>query len=236
MTDRSDNARAVSSKHMADIRREWDRIAKLRFDQIVHGRDLSYSSVLEPTVLELIGKCDRSSVLDVGCGVGILTARLAEVSGDVIGIDISGESIALAEQHQTRKNLHFVTTSVETFARDSRARFTVVVANMTLMTMLDLPAAIDAISRLLTDRGRLILTITHPCFWPAYWHYDNEEWFDYSKEIVIEAPFRISADGLSKFTTTHVHRPLEQYFASSRLKEAKDTSPHSGLSAARFSH
>ena len=50
----------------------------------------------------------------------------------------------------------------------------------------------------------------HPFFWPLYWNYAKEEWFDYSQEIEIEGNFDISLNK-SKLITTHFHRPLEKY-------------------------
>src|SRR5258708_3682042 len=123
--------RPVPDKNIADIRLEWDRIAKLRQDQIGHGLDLSYSHVLEPTLLDFTAGCDCTSVLDVGCGVGILTARLAETSKNVVGIDISGASIALARKDVlSTGNPRFFETSVEAFAGEFQERFSVIVANM----------------------------------------------------------------------------------------------------------
>ena len=215
MKQSTSQLRPVLGKSMTDLRREWDQVAELRLDQIEHGRDLSFSYVLEPAILGLVDECDRSSVLDIGCGIGILTCRLAEISEEVLGVDFSAESIRLAKKRpeSRRHNLQFLDTSVEALAERPSKRFSVIVANMVLMTMLDLPPALRAVSSLLRPEGHFIFTITHPCFWPTYWQYDKEDWFDYSSEIAIEAPFRISADGPSDFITTHVHRPLEQYFA-----------------------
>ena len=203
----------VTGKRESDIRLEWDRIASLRLAQISEGRDISFSCVLQPAILDLIQDKDRTTVLDVGCGVGVLTARVAATSHEVTGIDISCESIDLAKRHFSgMTNLRFLAMSVEEFAAHSSERFTLVTANMMLMTALDLDTALGAILRLMAPRGRFIFTVTHPCFFPGYWHYEQEGWFDYSREILIEAPFRISMDGRSDFVTTHIHRPLEQYF------------------------
>jgi len=89
------------------------------------------------------------------------------------------------------------------------------VANMSLMAMLHLDAALAALSRLVHPGGHLAFTITHPCFWPQYWSY-SKDWFRYGEENVIEAPFHISLDQSDQFTTTHIHRPLEQYFTTLR--------------------
>lgn len=60
------------------IQAQWDRIALPRNMQLRSGRDVSYELVLKPTILNLIQDSDCSSVLDAGCGSGVLTEVLAE--------------------------------------------------------------------------------------------------------------------------------------------------------------
>jgi hypothetical protein len=55
--------------------------------------------------------------------------------------------------------------------------------------------------------------MTHPWFWPRYWGYQDAKWFDYDREIAIEAPFQITHDE-TDFVTTHFHRPLGFYTAA----------------------
>ena len=91
--------------------------------------------------------------------------------------------------------------------------FSLAVANMSLMAVVHLDKCIDALARSLRPGGRLVFTITHPCFWPQYWNY-SKEWFCYGEENVIEAPFHISLDHSDQFLTTHVHRPLNYYIST----------------------
>jgi ubiquinone/menaquinone biosynthesis C-methylase UbiE len=203
--------RRVWNKTQAEIAQEWDRIAVHRSDQIRSGKDISYEHVLIPSILELIHACDRSSVLDVGCGCGFLTARVAESAGHVTGIDISSRSIELAKKNcQQSSNIGFIEGAIEDLRSEDFSPFSLAVANMSLMTMLRLDAALNSLFRLIRPGGHLAFAITHPCFWPQYWNY-NKEWFRYGEENVIEAPFRISLDSSDCFTTTHIHRPLERY-------------------------
>ncbi len=202
-------------KDLGEISREWDRLAQLRYAQIESGRDFSYSRILEPTIIQLLQQQEFSSVLDVGCGVGILTHRLGELCDRVLGLDISETSISIARQHNSRADVvDFVTESIEAFATEGTEKFDVVIANMMLMSTPDLDSALNAMVEALTPCGRLIITITHPWFWPKYWGYETAAWFVYGKEIVLDAPFAISSDGPSPFVITHIHRPLESYVKS----------------------
>src|SRR5690348_8450841 len=91
--------RRVWNKTQDQIAREWDAIADLRSQQIRNGKDISYDYILTPMVLELVDCGDRTAVLDVGCGCGFLTSKIAATSERVTGIDISPASIRLAREH-----------------------------------------------------------------------------------------------------------------------------------------
>ena len=204
--------RRVFRKSIDDLRTEWDRIAFVRQQQIESGKDLSFRYVLLPTILELLDGCDLTKVLDVGCGTGEPTKVLAGIAKWVAGVDVSSRSIEIAQStHHELPNVAFYADSVEDFAhKRNRHSFSAAVANMTLMTCLDLDSLVEAIAKLLIPGGCLVASITHPCFWPHYWGYANADWFRYDQEMVIEAPFRISR-AQTRFTTTHVHRPFSSY-------------------------
>ena len=200
------------SKTLELIETEWDEVADLRRQQLKQGEDLSFLHILTPAVFALLTGSNLRRVVDLGCGTGTLTAMLAEKSGEVVGVDLSSRSIGIAEEDiGGRNNVRFYAGTVERFAQEGRQpAFTAAVANMTLMDCLDLNGFLQATSQLLVDGGCFVATITHPCFWPRYWGYESAEWFDYSQEIYVESPFRISTH-VSRHTTTHVHRPLSSY-------------------------
>ncbi len=202
-----------AKKTLLDITREWDTLAPLRLRQLQSGQDWTYSHVLSPTILSLCGgSLAGSSVVDIGCGIGSLTRTLAELASHVVGIDPSVRSVALARSTAgAMPNLEFCASTIEAFAdRRPQHTFHIAVANMTLMDCLDLPAVLRATRRLLRNRGSLVATITHPWHWPKYWGYQDAPWFEYTKELVIEAPFRITAE-TTAHVSTHVHRPLQAY-------------------------
>jgi trans-aconitate methyltransferase len=203
---------------MGAVAKQWDNVARMRDAQIRSGRDVSYRHVLMPTLLGLAAEADWRRVLDIGCGTGVLTEALAARAGTVVGVDPSRQSIALAEASLGRSpNASYVNASVESFAAGYMGRpFTLAVANMVLQDVSRLDETLDAVAQVLLNRAFLVCTITHPCFWPVYWGYDDAEWFDYGREIAIEAPFRISSVRRAVGVTTHYHRPIDRYFAALR--------------------
>ena len=202
-------------KSRSEIEREWDAIAPVRDFQISQGKDISFLKVLLPAIEQLTINSDFSHVLDVGCGVGFVTEAFSNRANYIVGVDLSKRSIELAQKRLTSsRHAHFYSKSVEEFAQQTASHsFSLAIANMTLMTALDLLSLLRSVARLLRTGGHFVFTITHPCFWSHYWGYDTADWFNYNQEIVVEAPFKISFDR-SSIVTTHVHRPLSQYFNS----------------------
>ena len=206
----------TKGKHQQQIIKEWDNIAKLRMKQMLQDKDLSYSFILVPTIYELSKKSDFAHVIDVGCGPGHLVAKLGKKARRIVGVDASKVNIDLANNCYSKiSNAVFVNSTIESFVyKQKKSLFTLGIANMSLMSMLNLPLVLKSIAKVLKRRAHFIFTISHPCYWPWYWGYASEAWFDYKKEICIEAPFKISLEQNCDKITTHIHRPLEQYLSS----------------------
>lgn len=204
-------------KSRSEIEKEWDTIAPIRDVQILEGKDISFLKVLLPSIEQLTINSDCSRVLDVGCGVGFVTEALSTRADYIVGVDLSKQSVKIAQKRLERSNnAYFSSSSIEEFSQQAEPHsFSLAVANMTLMASLDLLSLLRAVVKMLRPGAHFVFTITHPCFWPQYWGYDKADWFHYNQEIVVEAPFKISLD-IADTVTTHVHRPLCQYINSLR--------------------
>ena len=227
--------RQVSEKLLSQTTAEWDALAPVRFRQISSGDDISYNRVIAPAVLSLVGPLRPSKILDAGCGTGLFTIQLAEIAGEIVGVDPSAKSIEIARGLGTRTK--FLQETIEEFSLSSGLSFDVVVANMVLMDALCLESFLVACKRLMAPQGALIFSITHPCFWPQHYGYASSSWFRYEDELLIEAPFRITADQNVPLVSTHVHRPLSSYITSFvsagfSLKELKEPVPPPDVDAA----
>lgn len=207
--------RPVMGKTQNEITKEWSKIAKFRVSQIKKGIDLSFSYILVPCIFELSEQSDFTSVIDIGCGVGFLSKALANKAQRVIGIDTSRENIEIARKlFGNIANAEFVNSAIQDYIPEvGEKSCTLAILNMTLMTTLDLNEVLKSTACILKPAAHLVFTITHPCFWPLYWEYAFENWFNYKKEIPIEAEFKISLQKRSGLITTHIHRPLEHYIS-----------------------
>jgi SAM-dependent methyltransferase len=204
--------RPCAPKSHAELALEWDRLAEERHRQIATGQDISFEHVLLPTTLRLFEAADASVVIDIGSGTGDLTAKLARIAARVIALEPSRMSVAVAQAICCEaSNVRFLQVPLE----EARSMLppelaTSAVASMTLMTTPDLRVFANALASLLQREAKFVATLSHPCFWPRYWGYEGEAWFNYNKEIFIEAPF-VTSRCRTKVKTTHIHRPLEQY-------------------------
>jgi len=205
--------RPVASKTEEEITLEWEHIARYRAQQIQAGKDISFRYVLLPSILELSSRSNFDSVIDLGCGAGFTTEELAKRAKRIVAVDLSHENIQISRERLGHySNLTLVNSSVEHYAETQPpGSFTLAAANMMLMTALSLDSVICSTARLLRRGGHFVFTITHPWFWSHYWQYADANWFNYSSEIIIEAPFIISLQKEETYLTTHIHRPLEQY-------------------------
>ena len=106
----------------------------------------------QPVILNAVPPGCQTA-LDVGCGDGLLAARLAERCAEVTGIDRNPRMIATARAQHTRARITFIEADFLThpFADES---FDFVCANTSLHHM-DFTAALTTMARLLRPGGRL---------------------------------------------------------------------------------
>lgn len=198
----------ISPKKISEIENEWDMVSASREAVIESGKDISLELVTAPCILRQVKKESPAALIDVGCGTGYLTARLSELVSLCIGIDASEKSIEIARRKYSDTKAHFHKCRVCEYATD--VPFDVCVANMVFSSDPELPCSLQAIHDMLKVNGKLLVVVPHPCFWPKYWDFESENWFDYSKETFIEHDFSVSlVKSLGK--ATYIHRPLFQY-------------------------
>lgn len=225
----------IDAKSLAMITSEWDALAPIRFRQITSGEDITYRHILIPSILELVSDQAATTALDSGCGIGFLTDLIAEYAEEVIGVDPSAESIAIARKYYG-KRVNFTQGTLESYSEQNACSADLVVANMVLMCILDLGGFLAAAYRVLRPGGVLVFSTTHPCFWPNYHGYAHEPWFQYDQEIIVESPFRITAQPNCPLLSTHVHRPLDVYIkafqrASFSIEVLREPMPSADVSS-----
>jgi len=103
-------------------------------------------------VIDLLDPKRGEKILDLGCGPGQLTQKIAERGADVTGLDASPEMIGQARQNYPK--LRFVLEDAARMQFDGE--FDAVFSNAALHWMLDALAVARAVARALRHNGRLV--------------------------------------------------------------------------------
>jgi SAM-dependent methyltransferase len=94
--------------------------------------------------------------LDLGCGEGVFTAALAHAGADVVGADVADAALARAER--AHPELRFMLVPVEGPLPFADGAFELVWASEVIEHVADTARWLSEVRRVLTPRGRLLLT------------------------------------------------------------------------------
>ncbi|MGO4293450.1 class I SAM-dependent methyltransferase [Chitinophaga sp. RAB17] len=101
---------------------------------------------------------DGGRVLDVGCGNGVISRHLGQFGYEVLGIDISEKTIAVANQRNTYSNVRFAAISAEELTAQGETYDAVICSEV--LEHLDQPhLLLHTIHASLKDDGLLVVTV-----------------------------------------------------------------------------
>lgn len=121
-------------------------------------KDARLASELKRMALRLLGDA-RGRLLDVGCGTGLLTAKLAERGWDVTGVDVSEDMLRVARS----RGLEVTKADATALSFDDGA-FDAVISTWTHTDIDDFGATVQEVSRVLHQGGPFVYLGAHPCF------------------------------------------------------------------------
>lgn len=133
------------------------------------GYDVYRDALNTPAFLGMLPPVAGLSGLDVGCGEGYNTRKLARMGARMTGIDIAPTFVRHAQAAEEEEPL-----GIRYLAADAQelpfadASFDFNVAFMSLMDMPDPARAVREAARVLRPRGFFQFSILHPCFAPPY--------------------------------------------------------------------
>nr|WP_319538653.1 class I SAM-dependent methyltransferase [uncultured Methanospirillum sp.] len=187
----------------------WNHAA-LRYAADESQLTLFHRSIYMPVIEQMIGNVRDKNVLDLGCGSGNLTKKIALDGAFALGIDGSVTMISKAcEENADSSAMFAVMDLTQPFPIKSRS-MDIVVANMVLMDIPGIEICIREVSRILKPGGVFIISITHPSFFCSDWECEDSDPHAYKKvrDYLSEKCETIYFWG----ETVHYHRPLSTYF------------------------
>lgn len=196
----------------------WGNVATW-YDEHLKGSETFQRALVIPGVLRMLGLERGESVLDIACGQGQLAKELAKKGARVTGVDASKELIALAKRN---------VSGARFFVDDARKLSTVQAKSFQAATIILALQNIDRLEpvfqnavRVLTEKGRLVFIITHPCFRiprQSGWGYDEQRKLQYRRVdsyiSEMRIPIQMHPGQKPSQVTWTFHRPLSAYVAA----------------------
>ncbi|HXX35855.1 MAG TPA: class I SAM-dependent methyltransferase [Thermodesulfobacteriota bacterium] len=147
----------------------WDEAAEEFAGRFKRNEEFFHKHVINPTLLNLLGDVKAKAVLDLACGEGHFSRKLAEQAKkdiQITGIDSSKALIDVAQKKNEPFSdcIRFLVGDASRLDQLSSNSFDVVVCNMALMFIKRYEETIQEVARVLKPRGLFVLSILHPCF------------------------------------------------------------------------
>lgn len=141
----------------------WKSIGEW-YDQCVGAEGHFYHrEVILPKLREHLNLANVKSVLDLGCGQGILE-RVVSPSCRYVGIDAAANLIAIARKQATSKEHRFLQADLSEPHMWDEDSFDLAIFLLSLQNIPHAEHAIKTAAHHLAPRGRLALVLNHPCF------------------------------------------------------------------------
>lgn len=117
-----------------------------------YDRSFSFVWKMAEKVFALLDPQPSEMILDLGCGTGHLTKRIADVGANVYGLDSSSEMLVKARE--AYPDITFIQTDAQNFTLNER--FDAVFSNAALHWMSDAEGVVTSVSRILKPGGRFV--------------------------------------------------------------------------------
>jgi 2-polyprenyl-3-methyl-5-hydroxy-6-metoxy-1,4-benzoquinol methylase len=120
-----------------------------------------------PAITRLLNAQPNQHILDIACGNGLTTRRLAEIGATVTAFDFSANLINFAKsrlaQYESQITLHVMDATDETALISlGERKFDSALSNMALFDIADLEPLFRTMPKLLKPNGVFVFAITHP--------------------------------------------------------------------------
>jgi len=203
--------------------KDWEDLADWYDNKQGDKGDLWHRTIIDPTLLKVIGNCRGKDVLDLGCGNGYLSRKLARAGAKITAVDRSLRMIANAKRHDQENilKIRYVRSEADRLKGVRGSGFDLVFANMSLMDIKNANGAIGEVSRVLRPGGRFVASMCHPCYdtmsnsgwvaeksvyWPAVVYRKVRA---YRTPFMERSPWNLG-EGRRRYTKSY-HRPLNWY-------------------------
>ena len=149
-------------------RNAWNQNAAYWDERMGEG-NLFHRVLVGPATERLLQLKPGEEVLEIACGNGAFSRRMADLGARVTATDFSAQLLEHARRRTTENTdrieyrLLDATDEVQLLALGSH-HFDAAVCNMAIMDIAAIEPLLSALSQVLKTTGRFVFSIMHPCF------------------------------------------------------------------------
>ncbi|MBF6557835.1 MAG: class I SAM-dependent methyltransferase [Acidimicrobiales bacterium] len=186
----------------------WAQHAQWWQEGFTDGADPEYEEQILPLIEQLLHGAQR--VLDVGCGEGQVSRRIAGTGAEVVGIDPTAAQIRVATERGGRAQ--FIRARSEQIPSPN-ASFDAVVVCLAIEHVDPFEPAIEEVARVLAPGGLFLLILSHPLLQsPGSGWIDDQISGDYFWTVGPYLPDNLEIDEIAPDVHLQfAHRPLSRY-------------------------
>lgn len=197
----------------------WEKSGKW-YNKIVGSKGhFFHENLILPNVLRLLNLVKENSLLDIGCGQGILAKKIPPYI-EYTGIDLAKNLINFAKQSdKNSKHNYFVADATKPLPLDNRM-YTHAAAILSLQNMENSASAIKQVASHLQNKGKFIIVLNHPSFRiprQSGWGIDaNKIQYRYVNRYMspLKIPITMHPGEPQSESTWSFHQPLSYYSQS----------------------
>ena len=150
-----------------DARRAWDQNAEFWDLRMGEGNDF-VELLIWPSVEKLLDLQSGERVLDIACGNGLTSRRMAARGARVVAVDFSKQMIERARSHNTDTAvidyLILDATNYDELIALGERSFDAALCNMALFDMAEIVPLMRSLATVIRSGGRFVFSVIHPCF------------------------------------------------------------------------
>lgn len=152
-----------------DSQSRWEKNATYWDDYMGEESNRFHRELIKPYTEKLLDIKEGQTILDIACGNGNFSRRLAELGANVVAFDYSFKMIERAKK-RSKNNFDQIeykvmdATNYDDLLELGNGQYDSAVANMALMDIADITPLIKSLHTLLKPNGSFVFSITHPCF------------------------------------------------------------------------
>lgn len=160
-----------------ESKKRWEKNADFWDERMGDESNFFHRSIVRPHTEELLGVREGDLILDIACGTGNFSERLAEKGAQVVAFDYCEKLISHAKRrrkaYHNQISFHIIdaTDFGELHSLKQKKPFDKAVANMAVMDIADISPLFKAVYDMLLPGGIFVYSTFHPCFSRPDKHY-----------------------------------------------------------------